>query len=426
MTRPAHQPGAHTVTTTETTTPRCAHCGEPVTAPYISEWLGGPEAGEPRRWHSDRPACRAASIPPNHTVTDQTDTTDDPQTIRQQRRAQLRTLAARQFPTAAERNAAAALLAVEFEDGDKARGAAAVSAAEAVEAWDRVHRLEEQREQTAKRTRHSLAEARRLRDEACGALDRQQLAVSDALELGSSSPWDAITDRARELAAHAEQHRQQLAVALHAEPYCSWGELLDAARRRADTVEANNRADIAAADQRTEQAAATLAQRHQQMCDALGCEHETGWPDLIETARRIFEAGPVRRAAVVDAEQRARDAETGQTRFRHEYEALLARWREACAELETTKGRLRDTAANLRDTENQLAASRKDAANARIRAGRYVAERNRYRNAWRNARRRATLLAVTRVCGVYQPPTTPEDSGYCARCGMTDWKHGRG
>lgn len=27
------------------------------------------------------------------------------------------------------------------------------------------------------------------------------------------------------------------------------------------------------------------------------------------------------------------------------------------------------------------------------------------------------------VCGRYQPPTSPEDSGLCARCGMSDYKH---
>jgi hypothetical protein len=27
------------------------------------------------------------------------------------------------------------------------------------------------------------------------------------------------------------------------------------------------------------------------------------------------------------------------------------------------------------------------------------------------------------VCRAYQPPTKPEDSGLCARCGMSDWKH---
>jgi hypothetical protein len=27
------------------------------------------------------------------------------------------------------------------------------------------------------------------------------------------------------------------------------------------------------------------------------------------------------------------------------------------------------------------------------------------------------------ACDAYQPPTTPEDSGICASCGMADWKH---
>lgn len=27
------------------------------------------------------------------------------------------------------------------------------------------------------------------------------------------------------------------------------------------------------------------------------------------------------------------------------------------------------------------------------------------------------------VCAAYQPPTTPADSGLCARCGMFDYKH---
>jgi hypothetical protein len=29
-------------------------------------------------------------------------------------------------------------------------------------------------------------------------------------------------------------------------------------------------------------------------------------------------------------------------------------------------------------------------------------------------------------CDTYQPPTTPEDSGYCAHCGMSDYKHRAG
>ncbi|MET9734297.1 hypothetical protein ABZZ79_27760 [Streptomyces sp. NPDC006458] len=30
-----------------------------------------------------------------------------------------------------------------------------------------------------------------------------------------------------------------------------------------------------------------------------------------------------------------------------------------------------------------------------------------------------------KVCETYTPPSTSEDSGYCARCGMHDWRHAR-
>jgi hypothetical protein len=32
-------------------------------------------------------------------------------------------------------------------------------------------------------------------------------------------------------------------------------------------------------------------------------------------------------------------------------------------------------------------------------------------------------LAEPTACDAYQPPTTPADSGLCARCGMYDYKH---
>jgi hypothetical protein len=35
----------------------------------------------------------------------------------------------------------------------------------------------------------------------------------------------------------------------------------------------------------------------------------------------------------------------------------------------------------------------------------------------------ATRTTDGTVCAAYQPPTKPEDSGLCARCGMADWKH---
>jgi hypothetical protein len=35
----------------------------------------------------------------------------------------------------------------------------------------------------------------------------------------------------------------------------------------------------------------------------------------------------------------------------------------------------------------------------------------------------ATQATDGAACGAYQPPTKPEDTGLCARCGMADWKH---
>ena len=38
----------------------------------------------------------------------------------------------------------------------------------------------------------------------------------------------------------------------------------------------------------------------------------------------------------------------------------------------------------------------------------------------------ARLEVDGQVCRVYAPPTgRPEDSGFCARCGMYDWRHTR-
>ncbi|MFF6781434.1 hypothetical protein [Streptomyces sp. NPDC012510] len=39
--------------------------------------------------------------------------------------------------------------------------------------------------------------------------------------------------------------------------------------------------------------------------------------------------------------------------------------------------------------------------------------------------RRKPLAVVPdgEVCGAYQPPATSADSGLCARCGMSDYKH---
>jgi hypothetical protein len=104
-------------------------------------------------------------------------TTDPSAMDRDTRRAQLRALAARHFPTAAECRLAAALLAVEFEEGDQARGQLAVAVAEADEAWGQHRRSEERREEAALR----LRKARAQRDEARADRDRlrEQLAESE-------------------------------------------------------------------------------------------------------------------------------------------------------------------------------------------------------------------------------------------------------
>lgn len=291
------------------------------------------------------------------------------------------------------------------------------------------------------RTRRSLAEARRLRDEACGALDAQQLALSQALGLGTSAPWDAITERARELHAltetagtavsasdvlvrhdvtrkamcdalgvgyhlnwqqiidaaqrshaanaewqrEAERHRHTLAVVLDLDAGTEWPTIVKqagAARayradwaRCADEAERSARADVAAARQAEELAGKRLTERHNQLADAVGQPISTSWRDLITAAFRAYRAADLlanaeqeRQAARQGeaeavrarqaADERATEAETGQTRFRHEYEALLERWRQACAELATIK-------ATLRDTETQLGEARQRAADAR-------------------------------------------------------------
>ncbi|CAM5620672.1 hypothetical protein [Streptomyces aurantiogriseus] len=42
------------------------------------------------------------------------------------------------------------------------------------------------------------------------------------------------------------------------------------------------------------------------------------------------------------------------------------------------------------------------------------------------ARWQATHGKPGAACSAYQPPTTPADSGLCARCGMYDYKHQEG
>jgi hypothetical protein len=255
------------------------------------------------------------------------------------------------------------------------------------------------------RTRHSLAEARRLRDEACGDLEARRLAVSEALGLGTSAPWDAITERARDLAA---VERSAVASGVPTAGSVLTAHAIRDAARRADEAERAARADVAAARQAEQQAGATLTLRHHQLADALGLSRTTSWPDLIQTVnegRALDDIragdGPWLRAYREDltaAKDRALTAERASREAKRELDDLreqaTADRAARSAAQRAAEQRARDTAATLRQTEDQLAAARKDAAATRIRSGRHFAEARRNRDAWRNARRRAALMTA--------------------------------
>jgi hypothetical protein len=297
-------------------------------------------------------------------------------------------------------------------------------------------------------------------------------ALSQALGLGTSAPWDDITERARELHAltetagtavsasdvlerhdvtrkamcdalgagyhlnwqqiidaaqrshnanaawqnEAERHRRTLAVVLDLDAGTEWSTIVQqagAARayradwaRCADEAERSAATDVAAARQAEEVAAREYSRRRQQLADALGCDPDTSWPDIAETARRMFEAGPVRRSVVVDAEQNASAARQA------EAEAVRAR--------QAAEAQRRDVVALLNDTEKQLGEARRKAEVWRVDAatqGQIVAQRTEERDRLREQRDWWKTRAHQAVAGQQGEPAadtcTCEPRGAC-------------
>jgi hypothetical protein len=352
--------------------------------------------------------------------------------------------------------------------------------------------LAETMRNTDRLTEQQLGEARARADNLGEQFRARRHALSQALGLGTSAPWDAIAERARELAdddaTHTtcvrqlgeatdsikalrdqhDRHRHTLAVVLDLDADTEWPTIVQqagAARaHRADwarcrsEAERGAAADVAAARQAEDSATSEHARRRQQLADALGCNPDTSWPDIAETARRMFEAGPVRRAAVVDAEQHRRRlaailAKQADTPFAEltEYaaqsltragERILAakQERQAARQAEAEAVRARQaaeqreqqTAATLRETETQLGQARQRAEVWRVDAatqGQIVKqcteERDRHaatiermkrtnrmvNGGARDARERAeraesTLAAVSRQCEDWAKPST--------------------
>lgn len=117
-----------------------------------------------------------------------------------------------------------------------------------------------------------------------------------------------------------------------------------------------------------------------------------GQPDGMPWASLTRVAEEQRNQAAIDvaaAEQAARAARQGEAEAIRARTAAEQRAREADSHLGIVMGSLGRVKAVLRETENQLAASRKDAAKARIRSGLNIMEARRNYDAWRNARKRA-------------------------------------
>lgn len=180
------------------------------------------------------------------------------------------------------------------------------------------------REQLAELTEH-----RKAGDKECARL---------AAELAGAA---AIAETNR---TEADHRRTTLATALGCPNNATWDHLTAYARQTQKT--------IASLEQQieTERCRHEAAERDQAAIDVAAAEQAA-------RAARQGEAEAIR--ARTAAEQRERDAERGVTNIRNEYEALLERWRQTCAELQRVKDGAGKAAAALRETENQLGEARK-------------------------------------------------------------------
>jgi hypothetical protein len=110
------------------------------------------------------------------------------------------------------------------------------------------------------RDRRFLTEARRLRNEACALLDSHQLAMSKALGLGTSAPWDAIAERAQAaLRGEAESVRAREAAEAERDASSRFAEASGTRAYRADAEARRNRAAWRNARRRAREVSADYA-----------------------------------------------------------------------------------------------------------------------------------------------------------------------
>lgn len=170
----------------------------------------------------------------------------------------------------------------------------------------------------------------------------------------------AVTVTASDVLVQHDATRKAMCDALGEGWHLNWQQIIDASQRSHNANTEWQREFNAAREQLAEliehrkagdkECARLAAELDQAAINAAVAERET-------RQARQGEAEAIRARAA--AEQRERDAERGVTNIRNEYEALLERWRQTCAELQRVKDSAGKTAAALRETENQLGEARK-------------------------------------------------------------------
>jgi predicted ribosome quality control (RQC) complex YloA/Tae2 family protein len=111
--------------------------------------------------------------------------TGDPQAARRARREQLLALTNLDYPTQAERNAVAALLAVEFEESDRSRANSVDNAQYARHAWASVEHANE-------RTRQGVERLRKAREQRNEAQQRAKTAEHILDAVRDARNWTAV------------------------------------------------------------------------------------------------------------------------------------------------------------------------------------------------------------------------------------------
>jgi hypothetical protein len=142
------------------------------------------------------------------------------------------------------------------------------------------------------------------------AYEAHRLALSEALSLGTSAPWDAITERAQTVQAAAERAEAAERNARRAEKRCEdlRGESL---RRGKEVVERNER--IAQLERRAERAEADLKRVHEQRKElaaeryrfALRAERAEATLTRVRNMPRLCGDCQINLRAFLDAEQQA-------------------------------------------------------------------------------------------------------------------------